>query len=632
MAHGPEWRWTSHDRKQDVKWNNVIAIGILLAAYAVSAVRFASLTLQIRNSEADRDDAERVIRVTHWQLEPGFREAMQWAIDEYNALPHVREANVRVEQLPITERVYNQFMNVHLISGTAPDIATKGMTRLIQGNNAAKFYTPLGEHINAPNPYNTRDRLSPDLPEDVKHLLETAPWRETFVDGMLGGYDPTLNDYYAVPISNFGASRFFYNRTLLRQVKQFIAEQLDLNPQPSWLQAVWLTRDGEQESGYIPDTPRLREWLSHYDPPATLGQFILYCKAIEAFAVDRNRPFLIPISGSNYDPSNMALIYKPIFLSHFREQMKLTPGENIRQIQALAAWEAGRWSFRDPPYSAFLEFARLASSFFPRGFLGLDREQAQRRFILGNAAIISSGAWDASGIFLGAANRDREEDRFEVVVARPPMPAPDERWHEFLPMDRSEAASTTGVPLAINQQTPHFQWALDFLQFMSSQPVNQEFSKRANWLPAITGAEPTDFMRPFMPIPEGMPLNTSIMLNQTGGSLQNIFTGALKLFMTGDIGQEEFIHRVERFLKNPHTGMPALWARDLQNLQDGARARDRSISVEEFRYGFRDDQKAFARLTSLFSTSLTTDRGIPTLLLWNQFNEEAPFLGMQGSR
>lgn len=608
-----------------MKWNNIIAIGILVSAYAVSAIRFATLQLQIRRTAADRDDAERVIRVTHWQLEPGFREAMQWAIDEYNALPHVQAANVRVEQLAITERVYNQFMNVHLISGTAPDIATRGMTRLIQGNNVARFYTPLSEYIGDPNPYNAPELLSPDLPPELAEFLSTASWRDTFLDGMLGGYDRLLNDYYAIPVSNFGSLRLFYNQTYLQDVKAFALSAVQAIPQPDWVQGLWLRGEGQQATGYLPDTPALRAWLANDSAPDTLGQLIFYCEAVQAFAREHDLPFLVPISGSNYDPSNLAFLYKPIFLSHFTEEVKLLPGEGLRHIQSLAAWEAGRWSFDSPPYYAFLDFAQKVSRYFPRGFLGLDREQAQRRFILGNAAIISSGAWDASGIFLGAAGRDREEDRFEVVVTRPPMAIEGERWHEYLPMNRTEASFTTGVPLAINQKTPHFRWALDFLKFMSSQPINQEFSRRANWLPAIAGAEPTDFMRPFMPEPEGIPGNLSISLQTAGGGLQNVYTGALKLLMTGDIDRQEFRERIERFLANPRVGMQSLWIRDLQRNLDASRARDRTVSVEEYRVLFHDDDAARTRLHSLFLTSLNNDKGLPAIWLWRTFNGDEPF-------
>lgn len=608
-----------------MKLNHMIAIGIFLVAYLASLIRFGALHFHAWRGSPDLDDAERVIRVAHWQLEPGFREAMQWAMDAYNALPHVREANVRVEQLAITAVLYNQFMNVHLISGTAPDIANRGRTRLVQGNNIARFYTALGEYINDPNPYNHRCYLDPDLPEELVRFLESAPWKDTFVDGMLGGYDWALNDYYSVPVSGFGALRLFYNRALLRDIKEYMANAVTADPQPEWVQRAWIHETAEGTRGFLPDTPELRAWLQHEEPPDTLGRLLLYCEGVRAYARERNLPYLVPISGSNYDEGNLAFLYKRIFLSHFADDLIHVPGENLRPIDALAGWESGVWSFRSPPFQSYLEFARTISDYFPRGFLGLDREQAQRRFVLGNAALISSGAWDASSIFLGAHQRDRPGDRFDIEVTRAPMPAPGERWHEYLPMNVTEASFVIGTPLAINQQTPHFRWALDFLMFLSSQPVNEEFAHRSSWLPAVIGAEPSEFMRPFMPEPAGIPPNVSINFMWAGGALQSIYTGALKLFITGDIDADEFIDRVERFLRNPRTGVHSRWVRERQAATDFSRARDRAISMEEFRNVFREDDAAMERLASLFHGSLMIDRGLFPVQLWQRYHGDAPY-------
>jgi hypothetical protein len=140
---------------KNFNWNYVAA-GILLVAYLFSVVRF--LYISVTNQETDEGTGG-IVRVTHWQLEPGFREAMDWAIAKYNAQPKVIEAGITIEQAAITERVFTQFMNVHLISGTAPDIAAKGHSNIIKGNALARFYTPLGEYVNQPNPYNTYESM-----------------------------------------------------------------------------------------------------------------------------------------------------------------------------------------------------------------------------------------------------------------------------------------------------------------------------------------------------------------------------------------------------------------------------------------------------------------------------------------
>src|SRR5690242_821021 len=58
-----------------------------------------------------------VIRIAHWQLEAGYRGSMDQAIKRYEAL----NPGVKILQLAITEKVYGQWLNTHLLAGTAPD-------------------------------------------------------------------------------------------------------------------------------------------------------------------------------------------------------------------------------------------------------------------------------------------------------------------------------------------------------------------------------------------------------------------------------------------------------------------------------------------------------------------------------
>src|SRR5690606_10709047 len=183
-----------------------------------SSVRFYHISQGLAADASKDQSGKKIIRVTHWQLEPGYRQGLQWAIDEYNKLPHVKAAKVEVVQAPIPQRIYNQFMNVHLISGTAPDISAKGFTRLIQGNALARFYAPLGDYVEEPNPYNTQEYQIPGLPDELSNYLKNARWMDTFFDGMQGGYDNGLNDYYAISVSTTGGVRLFYNMDILASV------------------------------------------------------------------------------------------------------------------------------------------------------------------------------------------------------------------------------------------------------------------------------------------------------------------------------------------------------------------------------------------------------------------------------
>lgn len=601
---------------------NTIALIIVLAAFAFSLYRVVKLQ---HFDSAGGGDADGLIRVAHWQLEPGFREGLQWAIDRYHELPHVRESGIRVKQTPIPEKIYNQFMNVNLISGTAPDLAVKGQTRLIQGNHAARFYANLGDYIESPNPYN---RLLP-LPDGHRGTpgenWADLPWRETFADGMRSGFDPVLEDFYAVPISTPGPLRLFYNQTLMIEVKAFLREAIAAEPQPEWLQKMWLKKETGANSGCLPPLTLEDPWLRDRSAPPTLGRLFLYCEAVRQYAEVTGQPLLVPISASDYGPSNLPNLYRAVFLSAFVHETDFEPGSGISPFEVVVGWESGAWSFDSPEMVAYFRFAQELAQYFPAGFQGLGREQAQRRFVLGNAAIISSGGWDASGIFSGARNRDRVEDRFTVIVADAPLAEEGERWAEYMEDPISEGALFSGVPLAVNKQSDHFEMAIDFLRFITSLPINEGMNKRTGWLPSVEGARPQARMEPFMPDPEGIPGNFALNFDHTKASIRNIWWGQSKLLISGEIDYATFRERMRETLSDPRQGVYGNWVSEARRAADQSRALDRTFSVLTLRAMEGEAAVEAAQKGSLLYRSLVSDEGIQIRQWWRRLHGDEPF-------
>jgi len=610
-------------KKTSFKINtNWIAFVILFGAFVVSAVRYCVVAERLDESD-DAADGEKIIRVTHWQLEPGYRESLEWAIEQYNALPHVQEAKITVQQEPIPERVYTQFMNVHLISGTAPDIAVKGHSELTRGNALAKFFVPLGDYVESPNRYNELVYQIPDLPESLSDYLAEAPWRDTFFDGMQGGYDTMLSDFYAVTASTYGSPRAFYNLDLLRKVKAFALEATLAEEAPAWLETIW--RSSENPKGFLSEESGV-EWLRTEALPETLGQFMLYCYAVQAYAKAEGLDYLVPISGSSYSSNNLAPRYEAEFLADFWEEISFQAGEPLHAMESLSGYSRDVWGFNSPAIEAYFEFVDLTKDFYPTGFMGLDREQAHRRFVLGQTAIILTGGWDASSLFDGVASRDNPEDRFDIEIAPTPLPAPGERWYEFAPMRRSEADIRGAVPFAINKQTPHLEWSLDFLRFITSHRINEGMNKISGWLPVISGAEPPEKMVPFLPIVEGFPIE--LVLSMGGdtmpASIRNEWSSTTKLFLTDDISYPELQAHLDDFLQNPQRGIRDAWVDSLQNEKDKARANDRAVSVERLSALFGSEEAA-ERERSLIFLSLTNDEGVHIRKWWRQTNPGDPF-------
>lgn len=602
-----------------------ISAAILLVAYLISTGRALVISHRLSQDRAEDTSRVRTIHMAHWQLEPGYREGLQWAIDEYNALPHVRDANYRVEQMAITERVYTQFLNVHLIAGTAPDIAVASGP-VSAGGDMARFFSALGDYVNDPNPYNAPEYQRPGLDPELAESLATDPWRNTFFDNLEGGFNVQLNDYFAVPASIWGGIRLFYNVDLLSKAKQLAHEASQSEPQPAWLERLWQA-PGDGDSGYLLQSEDNLAWLA--DPeaiPETLGQFFLFCYAAEAYAESIGSSTLKPISGSNYPPSNLALDYKYPFLANFHEEIDFFTGTGLIALEIVDSFSRRVWDFDQPAVKAYFHMARELSNFYPAGFLGLDREQAIRRFVLGQATVISAGGWDASSIFTSVNTRDQEGDRFKVVVGEPPLPAPGERWYQYLKNPMTEAETKGGVPLSINKQSRHFNQSLDFLKFLSSHRINERFNAQAGWLPVAHGAEPVEHMVAFMPSTEGIPGGWTIRLNNVRSGIGPMWTRNLKQFFTGNFAYEDFAATVTDYLDDPRLGWLSLWQTEYQRSRDISRARDRIRSIDHFKSMFMNEASAADRERALILDTVIANEGADLRNAWSRLYPDTPFL------
>ncbi|MCC5844187.1 MAG: extracellular solute-binding protein [Verrucomicrobia bacterium] len=552
------------------KWLRPNALGayLLMLSFGYSAVRYARVSLSTRAERSDTGGL-RVIRVLHWQLEPGYREGLQSAIDRYNRLPHVREAGVEVRQIAVPEQVYAQFINVHLISGTAPDICVAGMSQLLGATAAnARYFEPISGFVREPNPYNAPEFLPPDLPQDLKEYLRDAAWNQTFTDGMLGGWDELLQDYYAVPVSSWGTARTFYNRDLLLKVKAWMRPRLD----EPW------ARELIEEARMVQDDSAFRGWADSDAAPDTLGRFIVFAEAARQFAAQTpGFERFSPISASNYGITTMVDRYVTPFTYRLADRLDINRDALTHSTEILGGWQAGLWDMNEPVLrDGFFDVVRWLARYYPTGFLGLDREQSTRRFINGQAIFLTTGGWDAGTLFANA------EGRFEVGVMEAPMPAPGERWFEHYAGRASEADQRLGVPMSIYRRSPNKEWALDFLRFLTSFSVNQEMNAVAGWIPSIVGARPVETMRPFAPNLEGLHPSVRIQLGwmPTVGTLYN---GLFPLFQSGDISYDEFAGRLEEGYGHPRTGVDRVWEDAMVRSQDQARQLERALGVLHLR-------------------------------------------------
>lgn len=351
-----------------------------------------------------------------------------------------RHPDVRIEQIAVPERVYAQWRTTQLVGGTVPDLLSLG--KGMTDETLARYFVPLTAHVERPNPYNRGT------------TLEGLPMRETFVDGMEGGlsYNQNLLEYYGVPLSMFTV-RIYYNRTLWREI--------------------------------LGDTP----------PPADFDEFIALCDRVRAFATRQGWP-LIPMAGSR---DNAPILIGRLFTSQTqRLNQRLDVLHELKPppAQVALAYLRGDWSLDDPAIERALEISRVAGLNFQSGYSQLGRDDASFYFVQGRALMIATGSWDSTSF--------RQQAGFEIDAFNIPIPGRDHpRYGAQLFGPASESDAGTGLAFGVSRSSPHFERALDFIQFLSSQPINEEFSRNSGWLPAVIGITPPPQVRPFLPRSDG---------------------------------------------------------------------------------------------------------------------------------
>lgn len=539
---------------------DAIGLALLVAACGWSLWR----VLGIRREAAA--PGVRTVRIAHWQLEVGFREALQAVIDDYNRLNAHR--GVRVVQVPVTEKIYPQWLNVNLIADNAPDLAELGQAKLASaGESLAKYFLPLGREIAQPNPWNAPEHLDEIALEDpaaraaLAARLSTAPWRETLLDGMQGGWRPELQDYYSVPTSFFTV-RVFYNKDLLRAA------------------------------------------LGSDEPPRTLDALFAACERLRAWARANGVARFDPIAGTRYHRTIFTDAYRIPFTAGYRDALDLDLSGDLSSLESWAGFQSGRARMGDAPIRDYHLAMRDLCAQFNRNFAAMDRDQAIAAFAQGRTAMMASGSWDAGSVFAGA--RD-----VAVGVTAFPLPAPGGRYGRYGPWGGNEAGANGGAAFGIVKSSRHPDVALDFLRFLTSHKWNQRHNRANAWLPVVIGATPDAAMAPFMPDPYG--LMERIAWTQ-GFDLETRWNGLLDRWLGREsdlLDYDAFARRAEALIADPAIGVDRVWARHLEQQRDNVRALERTIAVHTFRAlaGTGDEGTAARVRETILDQALLNDGG-----------------------
>jgi ABC-type glycerol-3-phosphate transport system substrate-binding protein len=324
---------------------------LLAAAYVVSAFAvFRHVT---------RESGRVTIRISHWQLEAGCRDAFAAMIRRYEELnPRVHVVQIAVPNGP----VYVSWLLTQMMGGTGPDLAEY----MVIQPDVGQVFQPITSEVMEPNPYN---RGTP---------LEGVRWRDTFIDGMSGdnGYVTALHGYYSVALGSH-VNRLVYNKPLLREI------------------------------------------TGRSTPPADYRELLADCARIRAYAAER-RLDLVPIANSKDTAPALSQWIAVALTSRLgeridgRHQLSFDPDEPGQE------YLRGSWSFDTPDVVAGIRCLREYGGMCTPGFWGRERNTAVTDFVSGRAVMIVSPSWQATDI-LSLARFEIGAFRFPYPTAKDPV-------------------------------------------------------------------------------------------------------------------------------------------------------------------------------------------------------------------
>ena len=380
------------------------------------------------------------LRLGHWQLEAGVREALDRMAAEYSRL----HPGVHIVQDAIPEGTYGQWMTTQLMGGTAPDMIEVGLGvpyNVMLGFHS-RYFLPLTTYVNQPNPYNKGTDL------------ESVPWRSTYKDAMRMSYVEELQEYMLVPLAQFGV-RVFYNKTLLKRLT------------------------GLEQA------------------PGDFGAFIALCERIKTCRDDRGRAYT-PIAGSAYHLSMWdGYMCEPLTYGAVRRADFNRDGA-VGNDELFVAFQTGRINLDFPPFAAKFKMLRAITRQCQPGFTGLGRDEAVFLFAQQRAVFISTGSWDAGSLL------DQARGSFEIGVMDFPMPSREDPVFGPVLEGRVYERPQASFPFAITRTSKHPDVALDFLRFLGSRQGNEELNRIIGWIPAISGTSLTPLLKAFEPNLEGV--------------------------------------------------------------------------------------------------------------------------------
>jgi ABC-type glycerol-3-phosphate transport system substrate-binding protein len=225
----------------------------------------------------------------------------------------------------------------------------------------------------------------------------------------------------------------------------------------------------------------------------------------------------------------------------------------------------GRWNYQRPELKAALELVREISAEMRPGFIQLERDDAVREFMNGQALFVATGTWDATSLI-------RLAD-FPVSIRRFPQPDANDpvvgRYHYGR---MSDGSGLTAMALYLNKHSPNREAAIDFMRFMTSVEAGQLFMDHSGWISSIRGTKLPENLEPALGLVDGYSLGGGFM--RTGANTAHVFEQNLYLLVGPRGSVENFVNALEPAMT---AAQRADLTTDIRNLSAALRPQDAEV-------------------------------------------------------
>ena len=445
-------------------------IGVL-GAYLLSAYHVATHSFP---EEEVKGEERRTIRIAHSLTDPRVKEAFQDLARRYQRVhPEVR---VEIQSIPL--RAYEQWVTTQLMGGTAPDLVQMLQTVSSWEILAQHYLVPLTPSISSPNPYN------------LDNDLAGQSWRDTYIDGMEGGYFIHVMEFFTVPLT-LDNNRIFYNVDLFRKA--------------------------------------LGEAVS----PETFRDFMALCRRLIDYGQERGR-ILYPLAVSQED--DLFNRYYRSLTGGMMDHYDMEQFGNSGFAAVYYGIVTGGLDLKTERIRAAFDLIKELYAYVQPSFVSDMPEQKRFLFIQEQAAMCVGNTRDF-GIFKDVAN-------FEVGVFDFPQVGRDDPHYGRYYEGPAREASLATFAFGLTQSSRHHELVIDFLRFCTSRENNEAFCQTLDWFPAITGARVSDpDLRIFEPVSEGVSRYPGI--DPGNGPINLYFVQNLPLFLDGQTDFDTFMDGFE---------------------------------------------------------------------------------------